>query len=143
MNSASPSAAKAQLIRDFLRLTGIQRKIDDGGFFDKFCIPGGAVFMALPGDVLYGEAFTVAKAAISAAYEEHRSVWQDEYDSHVNWEFDEGELGEIVAFLSSPAGKHYQEGLWRMGAYIGTNTEHLIDEILQKACAIASAHTAS
>lgn len=141
MNIEPPGPAKAELIREFLRLTGLQRLIDDAGFFERFCAPGGAVFAALPGETDYGEAFGAAHSAIRAAYEPHQGVWQTEYEEHINWEFEEDELREIVAFLGSAAGRHYQQGLRRMKAYIGTNTEDLIEQIVQEACVIAASRT--
>lgn len=137
MHTDPPSASKARLIREFLRLTGIQRKIDEGGFFDHICMPGGPVFAALPQGTLYGDAFEKARNAVRTAYEPHRQVWQAEYDDHVNWEFEEAELEEIVAFLGSAAGQHYAEGMWRMNAYTSTNTEHLVEQIVRDACALA------
>jgi hypothetical protein len=143
MNLMPPGPTKARLIGEFLRLTGIQRQIDQAGFFDRFCSPGGAVFSALPPETLYGEAFSKAQAAVRTAYEAHRATWQSEYEDHVNWEFEETELAEIVAFLGSAAGKHYQEGLWRMKAYTATNTEDLVEQIVREACAVASARGSS
>ena len=143
MNLEPPSPSKAKLISEFLRLTGIQAKIDEGGFFNRFCGPGGLVFEALPPDTLYGEAFQEARDAVRAAYEPHRNTWQSEYDNHVNWEFHEAELVEIVSFLGSPAGEHYREGMWRMNAYVGTNTEHLFEQIVREACALASGQRAT
>ena len=143
MNLEPPSPSKAKLIGEFLRLTGIQAKIDEGGFFDRCCGPGGLVFAALPPDTLYGDASKIARAAVRTAYAPHRSTWQSEYEQHVNWEFEEAELGEIVSFLASPAGEHYREGMWRMNAYIGTNTEHLSEEIVREACVLASGRRAT
>jgi hypothetical protein len=138
MNTEPPSAAKAELIRQFLRLSGIQRQIDEGDFFSRHAKPGGAVFGALPGDTAYGDTFEAARRALCTAYEPHRQTWQAEYDDHLNWEFTENELQEIIAFLGSAAGKHYQEGLLRMRAYIGTNTGELVEQIVSEACKIAA-----
>ena len=69
------------------------------------------------------------------AYEPHRLSWQEEYESHINWEFTEAELDEIVPFLEGPSGQHFLEARWRMDAYIGTNTEHLVERIISAAAA--------
>ncbi len=138
MNSEPPSTAKLELIREFLKLTGIQGKIDEGGFFGAHCRPGGLVFSAIPEGTRHRDAFKVARHAVMQAYEPHRPVWQEEYETHINWEFNSDELEEIVTFLGSRAGKHYQEGLWRMNAYISTNTEELAGKIIEDAKLIAS-----
>ena len=61
--------------------------------------------------------------ALKAAYAKQRIKYQQAYEDHVNWEFTESELEEIVTFLSKPVGKHYLDGRWRMEAYTATNTE--------------------
>ncbi len=71
-----------------------------------------------------------------AAYDKHRHTWQDEYETHVNWEFEEEELSLIVAFLESAVGQHFLEGRWRMGAYVGSNTEDLVEQVLADAEAV-------
>jgi hypothetical protein len=139
LNVEPPSPAKATLICEFLRLTGLQKRIDEGAVFDRFCRPGGAVFAALPAETPYGKAFAAAKAAVKAAYDANRIFWQRAYDDHVHWEFEEDELRQIVSFLNSAAGEHYQEALWRMDAYIATNTEPLVEQIVREACVIAAA----
>ena len=68
-----------------------------------------------------------------AAYDKHRHTWQEEYETHVNWEFDEQELLLIVEFLEGTAGQHFLEGRWRMGAYIGSDTEDLVEQIVADA----------
>ena len=138
MNLEPPSPSKARLIGEFLRLSGIQRQIDEAGFFDRFCGPGGAVFEVLPPDTLYGQASETARNAVRTAYEPHRCTWQREYNDHMNWEFEESELEEIVSFLGSPAGQHYREGTLRMNAYIATNTEDLVEQVVREACILAS-----
>jgi len=82
--------------------------------------------------------FEKRMTALKAAYAKHRDTFQQAYERHVNWEFTETELGEIVAFLESATGQHYLDGRWRMDAYVGTDTEDLIDQIVKEAMATAS-----
>lgn len=129
-----PSPSKLDLIRRFLRATAIQQDIDEGSFLGRFAVPGGLVYQsAAKGDVTFRDATEAAFSALRSAYEAQRHVWQEEYESHVNWEFTEQELEQIVAFLEDPVGQHFLEGRWRMDAYIGTNTEDLIDQIVAEA----------
>ena len=60
-------------------------------------------------------------------------IWQEEYESHINWEFAESELAQVVAFLEAPVGQHFLDGRWRMDAYISTNTEELVEQIVEEA----------
>jgi hypothetical protein len=138
MKTAPPSPSKAQLIRDFLRLSGLQRDIDEGRVLDSWPGAGAAVYAALPRDIAFGDSFAAATGALRSAYEPHRHVWQEAYERHVNWEFEEDELKAIVAFLESPAGQHLREATWRMNAYIRTNTEPLVEQITKEAIAFAS-----
>ena len=102
--------------------------------------PGGAVFAAAARDgASIKDAFDAGAEALRAAYARHRHVWQEEYESHVNWEFTEAELQDIVAFLERPVGQHFLEGRWRMDAYIETNTEALLEEIAREAEAALAA----
>jgi hypothetical protein len=129
-----PSPSKLDLIRRFLRATGIQGRIDRGSFLEQFAIPGGPVFgSAATGGLTLGRSLEVGFAALRSTYEAHRHIWQEEYESHAHWEFTEEELTQIVAFLEGPVGQHFLEGRWRMDAYIGTNTEELIEQIVREA----------
>lgn len=134
-----PSPAKLDLIRRYLQATGMQRQIDTGGFLERFALPGGPLTEALAsrGDsVSLRDMFAIPIEALRRAYEPHRQVWQEEYERHLNWEYTEEELGQIVTFLESDAGQHYLEGDWRMRAYVGTNTEELLEQIVRDAEAI-------
>ena len=130
-----PSVAKLALIRRFLVANGTQAEIDSGSFLQRFALPGNALSAAASETrpVTLREAFELPMAALLTAYEKHRATWQEEYESHVNWEFETEELSSIVAFLESPAGEHFLEGRWRMGAYVGTNTEELVEQIIGEA----------
>lgn len=133
MITEPPSAAKLTLIRDFLRLVGLQARIDTGAFLERHV---GALLQDLAEhhpSMRFGDAFSAPMAALREAYAKHREAWQAEYESHANWEFTEEELREIVRFFDSAAGRHYLEGRWRMDAYIGTNTERIEIEIVAEA----------
>jgi hypothetical protein len=82
-----------------------------------------------------GESFARRRTALINAYARHRVEYQREYESHVNWEFTEDELREIVGFLERPVGRHFLDGRWRMDAYVGTNTEELEEQIVREAMA--------
>jgi hypothetical protein len=131
-----PSAAKLELIRRFLIANGTQGEIDTGSFLQQFALPGSPLCMAAAAGspaITLREAFVLPMSALLGAYEQHRATWQSEYERHVNWEFGEEELSVIVRFLESPAGEHFLEGRWRMGAYVGTNTEDLLEQIVAEA----------
>lgn len=131
-----PSPAKLELIRRYQRLTGMQRQIDRGSFLERFAIPGGPLTEAVSsrgGTVTLRDMFELPMAALRRAYEPHRHVWQEEYERHLNWEYTEDELRQIVAFLESDVGQHFLTGEWRMSAYVGTNTEELLEQIVRQA----------
>jgi hypothetical protein len=123
MNGDPPSEQKLALVREFLRLSGAQKRIDEGAYVSRYS--------TAPHWLQFG-LFRSSNALIDA-YQEYRGIWQEEYESHVNWEFTEEELVEIIAFLQKPAGAHFLEGRWRMDAYIETNTEKVAAEIFEKA----------
>ncbi|MEO6359983.1 MAG: DUF2059 domain-containing protein [Sphingomicrobium sp.] len=79
--------------------------------------------------------FEKRMAALTNAYAKHRAEYQQAFEDHVNWEFTEDELTEIVGFLERPVGKHFLDGRWRMEAYVGTNTEELEAQIVKDAMA--------
>jgi hypothetical protein len=130
------SATKTALIRRFLRAIGRQDQLDSGSFLERYAIPGGVMWPITKGvqpaeDLLGG--FERRMSALKMAYEKRRATYQQAYESHVNWEFTEEELSEIVKFLESPVGKHYLDGRWRMEAYTDTNTEDIEQEIVTEA----------
>lgn len=133
---APASASKRALIRRFLRAIGRQEQLDSGSFLERYAIPGGIMWSIKPGVQLTEDprlGFERRMSALKRAYEKHRAAYQQAYDDHVNWEFTEEELAVIVAFLESPAGKHYLDGRWRMEAYTDTNTEDLEQDIVTEA----------
>jgi len=139
----APSPAKVELIRRFLKATGIQKKIDTGSFLERHAFIGGQLLAsaAEADGMTFKRAVESAFGALRTAYEPRRHVWQEEYESHLNWEFTEAELERIVAFMEAPEGQHFLEGRWRMDAYISTNTEHLVEEIVTDAQAALAQHT--
>lgn len=136
MEQESPGPSKLALIRRFLIANGTQAEIDTGSFLQQFALAGSPLPMIDTGasrNITFKQSFKLRMKALLAAYDKHRSTWQKEYEAHVNWEFNEQELSLIVSFLESAAGQHFLEGRWRMGAYVGTNTEDLIEQIIADA----------
>jgi hypothetical protein len=137
---APPSPSKLLLIRRFLRAIGRQDQLDSGSFLERYAFPfpGGPAWPT-PKDGVQAEtlsgAFEKRMTALKNAYAKHRSEYQNAYEGHVNWEFTEAELAEIVAFLEGPVGKHFLDGRWRMEAYVGTDTEELEEQIVKDAVA--------
>ena len=133
-----PSPSKLLLIRRFLRAIGLQQQLDSGSFLERYAIPGGPMWQvsngqAVPDTLLDG--FKKRMTALTNAYGKHRAEYQQAYEDHVNWEFTEAELSEIVGFLERPVGKHFLNGRWRMEAYVGTNTKQLEEQIVKEAIA--------
>ena len=129
-----PSSHKLDLIRRFLVASGIQHNIDNGKFVERFGIPGGHIYArAAERGATFGGAVEASLTVLRSAYEKHRHIWQEEYESHINWEFAESELAQVVAFLEAPVGQHFLDGRWRMDAYISTNTEELVEQIVEEA----------
>lgn len=126
--SEPPSASKAALIQRFLDASGIQRQIDNGDHLAKY---------AHASPLLISADAPIAKVlqTLRVVYEPYRQAWQEEYECHVNGEFSEAELAEVVDFLERPAGQLFLQSRWRMDAYISTNTEHLLEEIIVAAMA--------
>lgn len=134
--SAPPSAAKLKLIRQFLQLIGLQAQLDTGSFLERYALPGGPMWAAAPEATFkesFADGFRVRFDALKAAYIKRRTAYQQAYEDHLNWEFTEAELQEIVAFLGKPVGQHYLDGRWRMEAYSNTNTEDIEAEIVKEA----------
>jgi hypothetical protein len=133
---ASPS--KLLLIHRFLRAIGKQDQLDTGSFLERYAIPGGPMWQVSNGQVLTEDlkgGFEKRMAALTTAYGKHRATYQQAHESHVNWEFTEAELAQIVVFLESPVGKHFLDGRWRMDAYVGTDTKAMEEQIVKEAIA--------
>ncbi|GAA4010369.1 hypothetical protein GCM10022280_04470 [Sphingomonas swuensis] len=133
---ASPS--KLLLVRRFLRAIGLQQQLDSGSFLERYAVPGGPMWQVTSGqDMREGlkSGFEKRMAALTNAYSKHRKEYQQAYEDHVNWEFTEAELAEIVGFLERPVGKHFLDGRWRMEAYVGTETEQMEEQLLKDAMA--------
>ena len=135
-----PSPSKLGLIKRYLRAIGLQQKLDSGSFLERYAFLGGPMWeksMTGPSETL-GGGFEKRMEALRAAYSKHRSEYQEAYEQHVNWEFTEAELAEIVNFLEKPVGKHYLEGRWRMDAYVHTDMEDTEAQIVKEAIASIS-----
>jgi len=134
--AASPS--KLKLIRRFMVAIGLQDQLDTGSFLERYAIPGGPMWSA-PSDQVLTESITdgfeVRFKALESAYAKRKAIYQQAYEDHLNWEFTEAELREIVAFLENPVGQHYLDGRWRMEAYTNTNTEDIETDIVKEAVA--------
>lgn len=131
-----PSATKLALIKRFLRAIGRQDQLDSGSFLERHAMPGGVMWPIkaegqLADDLLGG--FERRMSALKEAYEKRRTAYQQAYESHLNWEFKEEELFQMVEFLESSVGQHYLDGRWRMEAYTDTSTEDLEQEIVAEA----------
>jgi len=136
----TPSPSKLGLIKRYLRAIGRQQELDSGSFLERYAVPGGPMWgksMTRPSETL-GGGFEKRMEALRAAYSRHRSEYQEAYEQHVNWEFTEDELAEIVNFLEKPVGKHYLDGRWRMDAYVHTDMEDTEAQIVKEAIASIS-----
>ncbi len=133
MTEDSPSPAKRALIGRYLAASGLQTRIDSGAFLDHLAFPGGPLTGLLPEQVSLRDFFTGPMGALKQAYEKHRDIWQEEYESHVDGMFGEDELLQVVNFLESPSGRLYLDAQWRMDAYIETNTEAVVEHIVAEA----------
>ena len=130
------SLAKLALIRRFMKAIGLQDKLDTGSFLERYAVPGGPMWTISSGQTLSETligGFEKRMTALRDAYAQHRAEYQEAYENHLNWEFTEAELAEIVGFLERPVGQHYLDGRWRMAAYVGTNTEDLEARIVAEA----------
>ena len=133
MDENPSSPAKRALIRRFLAASGSQAMIDSGSFLDRLAMPGGVLSGATPGEQSLQDYVMGPLVALKQAYQKHRGVWQQEYEAQVDGMFGDEELSLIVDFLESPPGRRYLDARWRMDAYIETNTEQLVEQIVSEA----------
>jgi hypothetical protein len=130
------SPAKLALIRRFMKAIGLQDKLDTGSFLERYAVPGGPMWSISSEQTLnetLSGGFENRMTALRNAYVQHRAEFQKAYEDHLNWEFTEAGLLEIVGFLERPVGQHYLDGRWRMEAYVGTNTVDLEARIVAEA----------
>jgi hypothetical protein len=120
-----------------MTVAGIQSRLDSGSFLERYAfVPelgwheGGAENRTET-NLLDGLAGPIE--ALKTVYEKYRPVYQSEYQEHLNWEFTEDELRQMIAFFDSAVGKHYLDGTWRMEAYIGTNMEETEQALVAEA----------
>jgi hypothetical protein len=134
---APPTEEKLALIRRFLTVVGIQSRLDSGSFLERYAFVlelgwhEGGVEDRTESNLLGG--LTGPIEALKDVYEKYRPVYQSEYEQHLNWEFTEDELRQMIAFFDSSVGKHYLDGTWRMEAYIGTNMEETEQALVAEA----------
>lgn len=134
---APPTEEKLALIRRFMTVVGIQSRLDSGSFLERYAfVPGlgwheGRVENRKESNLLGG--ITGPIEALKAVYEKYRPVYQSEYEQHLNWEFTEDELRQMIAFFDSAVGQHYLGGTWRMEAYISTNMEETEQALVAEA----------
>ena len=127
MIESPPTEEKLELIRRFMTVVGIQSRLDSGSFLERYAFvselgwqEGGAAKRSEPNLLA---TLTGPLEALGAVYEKYRAVYQNEYEQHLNWEFTEDELRQMIAFFDSSVGQHYLDSTWRMEAYISTNME--------------------
>jgi hypothetical protein len=135
-----PSDAKMTLIRRYLAATGVQDRIEKGSFLDRYTAPGGAVFeagMKKAGTIV--ECLTCGIDAVRRAYSPHQYIWQNQYEQHIHFKFSVEQLEVIVDFLESPTRLHFRDWEWRMDAYISSNTEDIVEQIVDEAIATIEA----
>ena len=134
---APSTEEKLELIRRFMTVVGIQSRLDSGSFLERYAfVPGlgwheGETENRTESNLLGG--LTGPIEALKAVYEKYRPVYQSEYEEHLNWEFTDDELRQMIAFFDSDVGKHYFDGTWRMEAYIGTNMEEIEQALVAEA----------
>lgn len=140
---APPSAEKLQLIRHFMRASGLQGRLESGTFLERYALipelnwhEGRPTITLL--DAVIGPIDT-----LKSVYEKYRSTYEEAFESHINWEFTDDELREMIAFLESPAGQHYLDGTWRMEAYIGTTLEETEEALVREAVSLYRSEAAS
>ena len=133
---APPSAEKQMLIDKFMQASGLQARLDSGSFLEHYAFVPELGWHQGRTDTTLFEALSGPVAALHSVYAQYRSVYQEAYASHINWEFTEEELRDIVAFLESPVGRHYLDGSWRMEAYTETNMEETTQALVEEAVAL-------
>lgn len=135
--TSPPTEEKLALIRRFMAAAGIQSRLDSGSFLERYAfVPelgwheGGAEKRPESNllDTLFGPI-----EALRSVYVKYRPAYQSEYEQHLNWEFTEDELRQMIAFFESSVGQHYLEGTWRMEAYTGTNMEEAEQALVAEA----------
>lgn len=131
-----PSSEKQKLIHRFMRASGLQAKLDSGGFLERYAMIPELDWQKGRSTTTIFEALTGPIQALKSIYEKYRPEYQEAYESHINWEFTEDELRQMVAFLESPVGQHYLDGTWRMEAYTGTNMEEIQENLVKEAVAL-------
>lgn len=132
-----PTEEKLELIRRFMTVVGIQSRLDSGRFLERYAfVPELGWHEVGSEDRIESnllDGLTGRIEALKAVYERYRPAYQSEYEEHLNWEFTEDELKQMIAFFDSAVGQHYLDGTWRMEAYIGTNMEETEQALVAEA----------
>jgi hypothetical protein len=134
-NQAPPTETKRVLIQRFMKVSGLQDKLDSGSFLERYALRPEIGWHKAGTTTNLMEAITGPIEALKSAYQKYRLDYQEAYEDHINWEFTEHELSLIVDFLDSPTGRHYLDGTWRMEAYTGTNMEDTEAALVNEAVA--------
>lgn len=138
-----PSAEKLQLIRRFMHATGLQARLDDGTFLERYAFVQELDWQEGRTTTNVLEALTGPIDALKSVYDKYRPSYQEAFESHINWEFTDEELSQMVAFLESPVGQHYLDGTWRMEAYTATNMEETEEALVNEAIALYRSQAAA
>jgi hypothetical protein len=138
-----PSAEKQQLITRFMRASGLQGRLDSGSFLERYAFIPELDWTRGRTTITFREATVGPIETLKSVYEKYRSDYQEAYEAHINWEFTEEELRQMVAFLESPVGQHYLDGTWRMEAYTNTNMEETEEALVNEAVALFRSQAAS
>lgn len=141
-NETPPSAEKQQLIRRFMRASGLQERLDSGSFLERYAFIPALDWTRGRTTITFGEATLGPIRTLKSVYEKYRPAYQEAYESHINWEFTEEELRQMVGFFESPVGQHYLDGTWRMDAYTGTNMEGTEEALVNEAVALFQSQAA-
>tara|TARA_B100000678_G_scaffold178248_1_gene148673 strand:+ start:203 stop:733 length:531 start_codon:yes stop_codon:yes gene_type:complete len=135
--NSPPSEEKLALIRRFMVVAGIQGRIDSGNFLERYAF---APELGWREPTVEGEsaanlldALTDRIETLNSVYEKYRPQYQSAYERHLNWEFTESELRQMIAFFETPVGQHYLDGTWRMEAYTGTDLEETEETLVAEA----------
>ena len=131
-----PSAEKVQLIRRFMKATGLQSRLDDGTFLERYAFVRELNWQEGRTTTTVLGMITGPIDALKSVYGKYRPSYQEAFESHINWEFTDEELRQMVTFLESPVGQHYLDGTWRMDAYTATNMEETEEALVNEAVAL-------
>lgn len=143
MIETQPSEEKLQLIRRFMRASGLQARLDSGSFLERYGLNEDLNWQEGRATITITQMLTGPMKALKTVYEKYKPAYQEAYESHINWEFTDDELRQMIAFLESPVGQHFLDGTWRMDAYTGTNMEETEEALVTEAVAFYRSQVAN